>query len=107
MVSDLYQVSGMLRSENMQHLLDRCMEEKEELPALTWPGMYPLIYLTGDGGILCPKCVRDNMDLINDPDDPQWYLVAYDIYEEGPVMYCENCNDEIESAYGDPESEEE
>lgn len=97
----------MLRSESMQHLLDRCKEEGEEIPALAWPGMYQLIYITADGGILCPSCVRDNMDLINDPDDPQWYLVAYNIYYEGADIICDNCYAEIESAYGDPESEDE
>ena len=29
-------------------------------------------------------------------------ITAQDVHWEGPVMTCEYCNSEIESAYGDP-----
>ncbi len=96
----------MIRSEKMERLLNRCKEEEEEIPYFAFPGGYPLIYYTSDGGVLCPKCVQDNRDLINDPDDSQWYIVDYDVYYEGADINCDHCNDSIKSAYGDPEQEE-
>lgn len=72
---------------------------QEDLPAYAWPGGYPFVYYDKDGEILCPKCAN-NADW-NDAE-----IIGYDVYEEGPVIQCANCNDDIESAYGDPEQEE-
>lgn len=77
-----------------------------------FPGGYPIFYITADMGILCPDCVSNNIELIRDadtqcPDDDQWRVIAVEIYEEGPSLYCDNCNAEIESAYGDPDEENE
>lgn len=70
-----------------------------KLPAYAWPGGYPIYYLAKDNGVLCPKCAneyaagRDN--------DEQLEPVACDIHYEGAALQCENCNAEIESAYGE------
>lgn len=87
-------------NEKMQELLK---ENNGEFPYYTDLGGYPLFYLCADGGVLCPKCANENKDLTNDPDDPQWFIIAYDINYEDETMYCDHCNDHIVSAYGDDE----
>jgi hypothetical protein len=72
-----------------------------DLDYYSWPGMYPLYYLTKDGGVLCPKCANDNINLVTDPDDPQWYIVACDANYENNLLYCDHCDNRIESAYAD------
>jgi len=74
--------------------------ENGTYPTYAWPGGYPLFYITKDGGVLCPKCVNENLELV-EGDDPQWRIVAYDINYEDTELYCDNCNEKIESAYGD------
>lgn len=76
-------------------------------------GGYPLIYMTADGSILCPKCANAEGHMGCgaqtsrgcEDGDPQWCLVAGDVHWEGPAETCEHCNEPIPSAYGDPESE--
>lgn len=76
-------------------------ENNGKLPAFAWPGGYPLLYLDRDNSTLCAECATKSL---NDPDElPQFRPIAYDIYYEGPVTHCDQCNAEIESAYGDPE----
>jgi hypothetical protein len=71
-----------------------------QLPAFAWPGGYPIIYIDKDGSTLCAKCATKSLD---DPDEvPQFKPVACDVYYEGPIVQCEQCNVDIESAYGDP-----
>ena len=74
--------------------------ENGTYPTYAWPGGYPLFYITKDGGVLCSKCVNENLELV-EGDDPQWRIVAYDINYEDRELYCDNCNEKIESAYGD------
>lgn len=71
-----------------------------ELDAYAWPGGYPILYLDRDNAILCPKCATESMGLDDDDRMKAW---AGDIYYEGPTIYCDECNAEIESAYGDPD----
>ena len=87
------------------HTVQQLAEENGgKLPAFAWPGGYPIYYLAKDNGVLCPKCANA-FDPKTDNDE-QLEPVAFDVYWEGPVMNCEHCNAEIESAYGDPEVEE-
>jgi len=89
---------------------DVIVKETGRVNTYTFPGGYPIYYLCKDGGILCPDCVNANLELIKvakEDNDPQWDVIALDVYYEGPMMHCDNCNAEIESAYGDPEEEEE
>jgi hypothetical protein len=77
-----------------------------------WPGGYPLVFVTKDGGCLCAKCAKENIVLCTGPDeegysDPQWRVDAYDINYEDTSLYCDNCNALIESAYGEATNEEE
>jgi len=70
-----------------------------------WPGGYPIYYLTKDGGCLCSKCANDNLELTLG-DDPQWQITDADINYEDTTLYCDNCQEFIESAYGDDEDDE-
>lgn len=78
------------------------------LPAYAWPGVYPLYYLTQDGGILCPACAnrQNGSEASTEPGDPQWFIVRQDVYWEGPPLDCDHCGAKIESAYGDPEDDD-
>ena len=73
-----------------------------ELPRYAWPGGYPMYYLAADNGVLCPTCAnkfdseRDNAT--------QLEPIAYDINYEDALLYCENCNKRIESAYAEDEA---
>lgn len=69
------------------------------LPSYAWPGGYPIVYYTNDGLEICPDCA--NKDNTSDP------VKEYDIYWEGPHIQCEDCGSDIESAYGDPEVDNE
>jgi len=80
-------------------------DDKGQYIAYAWPGGYPVLYLTQDGGDLCPGCAngQNGSDASETIDDPQWLLVAYHVYYEGPPITCDHCGGETESAYGDPE----
>lgn len=68
--------------------------------SFAWPGGYPLFYITADGGVLCSKCANENFELTCDPDDPQWFIVEANINWEDESLYCDHCNELVESAYG-------
>jgi hypothetical protein len=79
--------------------------EDGSLPAFAWPGGYQIIYVTADNAVLCPACAngKNGSDASETSDDPQWKLVACDLYQEGPVIQCEHCQADIASDYGDPD----
>ena len=73
-----------------------------------FPGGYPLFAITNDGGDLCHKCCKDNYRIIresqnNDCNDG-WNVSGVRVNWESEI-YCDNCNDTIESAYGSDENE--
>jgi len=74
------------------------MKDKEgKLPEFAWPGGYPIVYYDAHCAVLCADCA--SKEDWNEAD-----IIGFAIYWEGPMEYCENCNTEIESAYGNPES---
>lgn len=77
-----------------------------DMDIVAWPGGYPLYYITKDCAALCPKCVNENIELLSDKDDPQWYIVGVDVNYENTSLYCDHCNEQIESAYGDDEQDD-
>jgi hypothetical protein len=84
--------------------------ESGKFDAYAWPGGYPLFYLCADGGTLCPDCCDKEIELIreaaNNPGtDEQWEIVAHDINYEDVSLYCDHCNNHIESAYGESNDE--
>lgn len=80
---------------NVQKL--RATTSDGTLPAVAWPGGYPMTYYTENGFIVCPRCANDP-----DPSDP---VITGDVYWEGPTLYCDDKGEAIESAYGDPEDD--
>ena len=77
--------------------LDEIRLENGKLPAFSWPGGYPLLYIDKDNAVLCADCAHQEEENIE----------AIDIHHEGPSEFCVECNAEIESAYGDPFSDDE
>jgi len=67
-----------------------------------------VVYITEDGGTLCAYCANgaNGSDAHEDSDDPQWRLVAGEVYWEGPTMQCDHCYADMPSEYGDPDAEE-
>ena len=68
-------------------------------------GGYPTYYITQDCGVLCAKCVNGNLELCKDSNDAQWYVTHTDVNWESTDLNCAHCSENIESAYGDKESE--
>jgi hypothetical protein len=72
------------------------MGELKELPAASFPGGYTILYATHQGHVLCNECATKEAEDIE----------VVTTYDEGPDLYCEECNAVIESSYGDPEEDE-
>ena len=60
---------------------------------------YPLIYVDHDGNALCNECAQKDID--DEYANPDELTGA--INWEGETMQCENCNCDLESAYGVPD----
>ncbi len=72
----------------------RALAESEsdgKLPAYASPGGYPIVY-TGDAGCYCPTCANDTGKCLA--------LLDYGVHWEGDPIACEECGEEIASAYG-------
>ena len=70
-----------------------------------WPGGYPLFGLFSDNGICCSDCARRERKLIGTTTgDDGWRLVAVGANWEDPSLYCDNCNNRIESAHAEDEA---
>ena len=81
--------------------LDR-MRKEEKYDFYAWPGGYPLYYLSKDNSVLCPSCLNNHFDeSLEEEDNPEWFIVAYEINWESTDLYCEHCNQLISPAYGD------
>jgi hypothetical protein len=100
------QVKIMNQYERMEQVIQTHIKEHNKVEVVAWPGCYPLYYLTKDGGVLCPECINKNISLVTDPDDSQWYIVAGDANYENTSLYCDHCNERIESAYADDDESE-
>ena len=84
-------------------------DDDGKLPAYAWPGGYQILYYMADGECLCPACANgENGSLASETaDERNWRIVGQDIFYEGAAEVCTHCNAIIESAYGNPEAEEE
>jgi len=58
-------------------------------------GTYPVVAIDEKSNVLCVDCARNVF--LEERED-----IYLDVYWEGPPMECAECNEEIESAYGDP-----
>lgn len=73
--------------------------------ASTWPGGYPLYFVTSDGGALAFDTVRDNLssvlDAIRTKSSDGWRVVACEVNYEDAELYDDHTGEKIESAYGE------
>lgn len=103
--------SDLLRTETERLEMFRAIDpdhrkgQSPSLPPLAWPGGYPILYYTADGAILCSDCATE---ILSDPESwgPESKPTAFDVFYEGESITCDHCGLEIESAYGDPDSED-
>lgn len=56
-----------------------------------WPGGYPCYYLTNENDVLCSDCALIEIPAVE----------ASGIHWEGEPINCDECNTQIESAYGE------
>ena len=77
-----------------------------------WPGGYPLYAVMGDGEVLCPDCVVENIKQVVYASsdrrrwrDTSWSVEGADINYEDEDCHCAHCGKKIPSAYG-PQDEE-
>lgn len=78
-----------------------------------WAG-YPGMFLMRDGSCLCLRCARENALRIGRESfgrhsaylEKGWQVEAEGPHWEGPPINCDECQEMIESAYGDPDAEE-
>lgn len=76
-----------------------------------WPGGYPVYLHMADGAMLCPDCAKSEYRQISDSTRNRfsdgWQADGLAVYWEGPAECCAHCSKTLESAYGDPEAEDE
>lgn len=82
-------------------IVEQFRNRNGELPTYAWPGGYPILYRTLDGGTLCGQCA--NSEDANDAavGDAQWYITSYEVFYEGAPEVCDHCGTEVQSAYGE------
>jgi hypothetical protein len=72
--------------------------------AYAWPGGYPKFVVLTDGAALCCKCAREEFARIarstRDREHDGWAAAGVDINWEDTDLFCDHCNKQIESAYG-------
>ncbi len=60
-------------------------------------------FITADGGFLSLEAVKDELkqdpQLFDDEDDPQWYIVDRDVNYEEDNLYCDHTYKKIMPAY--------
>lgn len=71
-----------------------------------WPGGYPLYLVTDDCAALCCDCGKSEFRQIahytvKDWRGTGWNVIGTDINWEDESLYCDNCGNLIESAYGE------
>jgi len=84
-----------LTPEKIQELRN---ENGGSLPAFAWPGGYTIVYYDADNEVLCATCANKGEEYSSP-------VVACDLYDEGPNLYCCDCSTTMRSSYGDPENE--
>ena len=76
------------------------------LDVWTVSSTYPTYFITTDGGCICKECVikhrRSVVDSIATETDDGWRVCGLDVNYENAI-YCDHCNDRIESAYAEDE----
>lgn len=66
------------------------IDQGAQLPSYTSIGCYPIVYLTRREHVLCAECASTTEEQVSDGD----------VHWEGDSHFCEDCDCEIASAYG-------
>lgn len=71
-----------------------------------WPGAYPLYIVCTDGGAICRHCAKENAKLIirgtaADDKNSTWTAAGVDVNWEDANLYCDNCGQPLDFAYGE------
>lgn len=71
----------------------------------TFPGGYPMYFITRDGGALSFDAAEEQkaqiVDAMNEGGQKQWEVIAVDINWDNADLYCEHTGEPIPSAYAD------
>jgi len=73
----------------------------------TSPERYPLFIILADSSYLCTQCARKHYkkivrDTLYSMYNSGWKVDSTQINFENPFLYCDECNLNLDSAYGDP-----
>ena len=72
-----------------------------------WPGGYPKVLITADGGCLCVECARKEFRQICAESFQNtncgFRVAGVDVNWENTELYCDHCGKRMESAYGEDE----
>ena len=65
---------------------------------------YPLLYLDGEGSVLCPSCAREGeLEYEGDRIFADWLPCVCAINWEDSELYCDECSERIPGAYAEDE----
>lgn len=83
---------------------------RKPLDVYSWPGCYPVYYLTSDCAALCPSCANREIDRIdqeirNPERHDQFRVIDVSVNWEDPHLYCDHCSKRIESAYAEDDAD--
>lgn len=81
-------------SPDIEKLIQKQEQVSDLLPSYAWPGGYPLYYIDDSHYELCPHCAQKAKE------DEQITITSWAVNWEDEDLYCEECNERIESAYG-------
>jgi len=104
-----------LVAEYTKQSKDLGREPEVGLPACVMPGGYPIVYFDEFGNVLCADCASKSIRIFaragtcpeaRERASFEANVTSWMVFLEGTPMFCDECNTEIESAYGDPEMEE-
>lgn len=76
------------------------LDQHGQFSAFAWPGGYTILYVDAHGNTLCAACATRRYQ------EEDASAIYYSTYDEGPMLYCDECNADIESSYGDPDEDE-
>lgn len=70
-----------------------------------WPGAYPMVAITADGGCLCSNCVKKEWRLVCaetfENTNCGFRIAGIDVNYENPDLYCDHCGAHMQPAHGE------
>jgi hypothetical protein len=91
---------------NSERLRIKSVKEYIRQP-YAWPGGYPKVLITADGGCLCSHCARKEFRLICeesfDNTNHGFRAAGVGVNWENTDLHCDHCGKQMECAYGESE----